>query len=164
MLAQSTGQVGVFLVFRSGKGHALIDRQLYLPTSWTDDRDRCRAAGIPDEAEFATKVQMARTMLARALDSEVPVGWVTMDEAYGQSESLRVWLEHGDGNFAAPGSLVSSTGPAPVLIAPTPVAEMTRPSEWIEARGHGLLGPEPLLRGLLHCAVLCCHGVAASTG
>ncbi|WP_414467609.1 transposase [Micromonospora echinospora] len=48
---------------------------------------------MPDEVEFATKVQMARTMLARALDSGVPVGWVTMDEAYGQSKSLR-WLEH----------------------------------------------------------------------
>ncbi|KXK60122.1 DDE endonuclease [Micromonospora rosaria] len=89
-------QVGVFLAYRSSKGHALIDRQLYLPTSWTDDRDRCRAAGIPDEVEFATKVQMARTMLARALDAGVPVGWVTMDEAYGQSKSLRVWLERRD--------------------------------------------------------------------
>ncbi|WP_080640771.1 IS701 family transposase [Salinispora arenicola] len=89
-------QVGTFLAYRSSKGHALIDRQLYLPASWTDDRDRCRAAGIPDDVEFATKVQMARTMLARALDAGVPVGWVTMDEAYGQSKSLRVWLEHQD--------------------------------------------------------------------
>ncbi|NES17330.1 IS701 family transposase [Micromonospora sp. PPF5-17] len=89
-------QVGVFLAYRSAKGHALIDRQLYLPASWTDDRDRCRAAGIPDEVGFATKVQMARTMLARALEAGVPVGWVTMDEAYGQSKSLRVWLEHRD--------------------------------------------------------------------
>lgn len=61
-------QVGTFLAYRSSKGHALIDRQLYLPASWTDDRDRCRAAGIPDDVEFATKVQMARQMLARALD------------------------------------------------------------------------------------------------
>ncbi|CCH19790.1 Transposase [Micromonospora lupini str. Lupac 08] len=89
-------QVGAFLAYRSAKGHALIDRQLYLPASWTDDRDRCRAAGIPDAVQFATKVQMAREMLARALDAGVPVGWVTMDEAYGQSESLRVWLEHRD--------------------------------------------------------------------
>ncbi|CCH19708.1 Transposase (fragment) [Micromonospora lupini str. Lupac 08] len=83
-------QVGAFLAYRSAKGHALIDRQLYLPASWTDDRDRCRAAGIPDAVQFATKVQMAREMLARALDAGVPVGWVTMDEAYGQSKSLRV--------------------------------------------------------------------------
>ena len=67
-------QVGTFLAYRCGKGHALVDRQLYLPASWTDDRDRCRAAGIPDEVLFATKVQMARTMLARALDAGVSVG------------------------------------------------------------------------------------------
>ena len=89
-------QVGVFLAYRSSKGHALIDRQLYLPTSWTDDRDRCRRAGIPDSVEFTTKVEMARRMLARALDAGVPAGWVTMDEAYGQSKSLRVWLEQRD--------------------------------------------------------------------
>ena len=89
-------QVGVFMAYRSSKGHALIDRQLYLPQAWTDDRDRCRAAGIPDEIEFATKVQMARQMLARAFAAGVPAGWVTMDEAYGQSESLRVWMEEHD--------------------------------------------------------------------
>ncbi|AGL19253.1 transposase [Actinoplanes sp. N902-109] len=89
-------QVGVFMAYRSSKGHALIDRQLYLPQAWTDDRDRCRAAGIPDEIEFATKVQMARQMLARAFAAGVPAGWVTMDEAYGQSKSLRVWMEQHD--------------------------------------------------------------------
>ena len=46
-------QVGVFLAYRSSKGHALIDRQLYLPAAWTDDRERCRAAGVPDEVGFA---------------------------------------------------------------------------------------------------------------
>jgi SRSO17 transposase len=89
-------QVGVFMAYRSSKGHALIDRQLYLPQAWTDDRDRCRAAGVPDEVGFATKVEMARTMLARAFAAGVPAGWVTMDEAYGQSKSLRVWLEEHD--------------------------------------------------------------------
>ena len=89
-------QVGVFMAYRSSKGHALIDRQLYLPQAWTDDRDRCRAAGVPDEVEFATKVQMARQMLARAFAAGVPAGWVTMDEAYGQSKSFRVWMEEHD--------------------------------------------------------------------
>ena len=53
-------QVGVFLAYASARGHALIDRELYLPQSRTDDRSRCREAGIPDEAGFATKVQLAR--------------------------------------------------------------------------------------------------------
>jgi SRSO17 transposase len=48
------------------RGHALIDRELYLPRSWTEDRDRCRAAGIPDETGFATKPRLAQVMLSRA--------------------------------------------------------------------------------------------------
>jgi SRSO17 transposase len=73
-----------------------IDRQLYLPQSWTEDRDRCRAAGIPDEVEFMTKPRMAIDMLQRLLDAQVPFGWFTADEAYGQAKFLRVWLEeHG---------------------------------------------------------------------
>ncbi len=51
-------QIGVFLAYASGKGPALIDRELYPPKSWTQDRDRCRAAGIGDEAELATKNEL----------------------------------------------------------------------------------------------------------
>ncbi len=89
-------QVGVFLAYRSVKGHALIDRQLYLPQAWTDDRDRCRGAGIGDEVAFTTKPQIAKAMLERAFDAGVPVGWVTGDEAYGQVGYLRFWLEERD--------------------------------------------------------------------
>jgi SRSO17 transposase len=86
-------QVGTFLAYASARGHALIDRELYLPESWAGDRDRCRAAGIPDEVEFATKPRQAQQMLQRAFDSRVPFAWVTADEAYGQAKYLRVWLE-----------------------------------------------------------------------
>lgn len=86
-------QIGVFAAYVSKAGHALIDRQLYLPESWTDDRGRCRAAGIPDEVEFITKPRMVIGMLRRLLDAQVPFGWVTADEAYGQATFLRMWLE-----------------------------------------------------------------------
>src|SRR5215472_2455137 len=86
-------QIGVFLAYASTRGHALIDRELYLPRSWTDDRDRCAAAGVPDEVEFATKGQLAERMLARALDAGVPFAWFTADEVYGQAKYLRTWLE-----------------------------------------------------------------------
>ena len=89
-------QIGVFLAYRSAKGHALIDRQLYLPQAWTDDRGRCRGAGIDDEVAFTTKPQIAKAMLQRAFDAGVPVGWVTGDEAYGQVGYLRFWLEERD--------------------------------------------------------------------
>ena len=62
-------QLGVFLRLRRAEGRALIDRELYLPKSWTDDRDRCREAGVPDDVQFATKPELARLMLGRALDA-----------------------------------------------------------------------------------------------
>jgi SRSO17 transposase len=92
-------QIGTFLAYASQCGHALIDRELYLPESWTSDRVRCRAAGIPDEVEFSTKPRQAMAMLARAMDAGVPFGWVTADEAYGQAKYLRVWLETRDAAY-----------------------------------------------------------------
>jgi len=89
-------QIGVFLAYATPAGRALIDRELYLPRAWTDDRERARAAGISDEVEFATKPELARRMLTRALDAGVPAGWLTADEVYGQDKRLRVWCEaHG---------------------------------------------------------------------
>jgi SRSO17 transposase len=70
----------------------LIDRELYLPTGWTEDRDRCARAGIPAEVGFATKPQLGVAMLARAHAAGVLTGWVTADEAYGQNPAFRGWL------------------------------------------------------------------------
>ncbi len=86
-------QLGVFCAYATGKGRTLIDRELYLPKSWTSDRARCREANIPDSVEFATKVTLAKRMLARALDAGVPARWVTGDEAYGGDYKFRTWLE-----------------------------------------------------------------------
>ncbi len=86
-------QLGVFCAYASSKGRALIDRELYLPKSWVADRDRCREAAVPDEMEFATKTELARQMLGRALDAGVPAAWVTADEAYGKDYKFRSWLE-----------------------------------------------------------------------
>lgn len=92
-------QIGVFLAYAGPRGHALIDRELYVPESWTADRGRCRAAGIPDEVEFATKPRQAMAMLERAISASVPFGWVTADEAYGQVKYFRVWLEQHDAPY-----------------------------------------------------------------
>jgi SRSO17 transposase len=86
-------QLGVFCAYASSKGRALIDRELYLPKSWTGDRDRCREAGVPDDVQFAAKPELARLMLGRALDAGVPAAWVTADEAYGRDGKFRDWLE-----------------------------------------------------------------------
>ncbi|MGY3685002.1 SRSO17 transposase [Streptomyces sp. TE33382] len=58
-------QIGVFAAYASTAGRALVDRELYLPKSWTDDRDRCSAAKVPDEREFATKNTLAATVIGR---------------------------------------------------------------------------------------------------
>lgn len=89
-------QIGVFLAYASARGRALLDRELYLPASWTGRRDRCRSAGIPDEVGFATKPEQARMMLQRALDAGVPFRWFTADEVYGQNPGLRDWLHERD--------------------------------------------------------------------
>jgi SRSO17 transposase len=86
-------QIGVFLGYATAAGRTFLDRELYLPKAWIDDRDRCREAGVPDAVEFATKPELAIGMLARALDAAVPAGWVTADEVYGQHYRLRASLE-----------------------------------------------------------------------
>jgi SRSO17 transposase len=86
-------QVGVFAAYASPRGRGLIDRELYIPKEWFADRRRCRAAGIPDDVDFATKPQLAQKMIARALAAKLPFRWVTADEAYGQVGRLRSWLE-----------------------------------------------------------------------
>jgi SRSO17 transposase len=88
-------QVGVFLTYVSPTGRALIDRELYLPTSWTEDRDRCAEAGIGEEVEFATKPKLAQHMLERlrAEHGRAALPWFTADEAYGDNPGLRDWLD-----------------------------------------------------------------------
>jgi len=87
------GQIGVFLAYVGPCGHAFLDRALYLPKEWTDDRERCRAAGIPDAVAFATKPALAQAMLQRAFAAEVPAAWVTGDSVYGNDSKLRFWLQ-----------------------------------------------------------------------
>jgi SRSO17 transposase len=87
-------QVGVFTAYVTPDGgRVLIDRELYLPEKWAGDRDRCRRAGIGDDVQFATKPELARLMIERALKAEVPFSWVAGDEVYGGNPKLRSWLE-----------------------------------------------------------------------
>jgi len=86
-------QVGVFLSYASRHGRALIDRRLYLPAkTWCADRDRCTAAGIPEDTAFATKPALAAQMVYAALDAQVPATWVTADEVYGVNTAFRAGL------------------------------------------------------------------------
>jgi SRSO17 transposase len=86
-------QIGVFLAYVTGRGRTFLDRELYLPREWATDLDRRAGAGVPAEVPFATKPQLARQMIARALAAGVPCRWVTGDSVYGSDWRMRSWLE-----------------------------------------------------------------------
>jgi SRSO17 transposase len=86
-------QLGVFLTYASPKGHSLLDRELYLPRSWTQDPARCQQADVPASVGFVTKPELAARMLWRSRQAGVPAGWVTADTVYGNHRPLRAGLE-----------------------------------------------------------------------
>jgi SRSO17 transposase len=86
-------QIGVFVAYASRFGHALIDRQLYLPKDWAEDENRRQTASVPDDITFTTKPAMAREMIERTLDAGLPCAWVLADSLYGSDSQLRRMLE-----------------------------------------------------------------------
>lgn len=92
-------QIGVFLAYASPAGHVLLDRALYLPEEWAADAERRTEAGVPEAVTFATKPELARQLLERALSAGVPAAWVTGDSIYGGNRRLRIWLEQHEQPF-----------------------------------------------------------------
>jgi SRSO17 transposase len=135
-------QVAVYLVYASDAGHGVIDRELYLPRAWTRDRERCRAAGVPDQVRFATKPALATAMIGRALDAGVRAAWVTGDEVYGANPGLRAELEaRGIGYVLTvacdhPVLAGGDTYPADVLAARVPARAWQCVSAGRGAKGH----------------------------
>ncbi|MCA1729724.1 MAG: IS701 family transposase [Actinobacteria bacterium] len=86
-------QVGVFLAYASKKGAAFVDRSLYLPREWSEDVQRRAEAGVPQKVRFATKGELAKEMLRRAFEAQIPARWVVADTVYGTARGLRGWLE-----------------------------------------------------------------------
>ena len=82
-------QVGTFVAYVSKRGHALIDRRLYLPKAWIEDPERRAEAKIPSDIQFETKPEQARAMLIEAWERGAPMRWVTGDEVYGHASALR---------------------------------------------------------------------------
>jgi hypothetical protein len=70
-----------------------VDRELYIPRSWTRDPDRCRAAGLDEDTAFATKPELAAHMIGRFLGAGHRADWVAADEVYGGNPKLRSVLE-----------------------------------------------------------------------
>lgn len=85
--------VGVFLGYAGRYGQALIDRRLYLPKEWAEDAARRAKAQVPTDMTFATKPELAREMIAAALDAGAPCAFVLGDAVYGADSRLRRMLE-----------------------------------------------------------------------
>ena len=84
----------MFLAYVRPLGLTLVDERLYLPESWTSDKDRCQAAGVPEERRsYRPKTGLALEMLEQALErGHLKAGWVVGDDAFGTSPSFREGL------------------------------------------------------------------------
>jgi SRSO17 transposase len=136
-------QIGVFLSYASRYGHALMDRELYLPRSWAKDLPRRTGAKVPESLEFATKPQLARQMIERAVAAKMPFAWITGDEVYGDDRHLRVWLEQEDLHFVL--AVASNQHVWPDMLGQSTVAELAEATPELQwqrlSAGAGAKGP-----------------------
>jgi SRSO17 transposase len=87
-------QLGVFVAYVSERGHALVDERLFLPEEWTNDPERCRAAGVPEDVSYQSKATLGLAMLRQARAAGHLAGtWVAGDDAYGMVPTLRDALD-----------------------------------------------------------------------
>jgi SRSO17 transposase len=137
-------QIGVFAAYVSDKGHAFIDRQLYLPKDWTDDPDRLAAAHVPAAVRFATKPRLAVGMIERALEAGVPFAWTAADSVHGRGEVEKLLRRAGKGYVLGVTGThpVRSWGKAPVAGTAEEIAESLPASAWVRlSAGDGTKGP-----------------------
>ncbi|WP_434604286.1 IS701-like element IS1452 family transposase [Acetobacter oryzoeni] len=90
-------QIGVFGAYVSERGHAFIDRALYLPKDWTSKPERLKRAHVPDDVVFATKPALASMMIERSIEAGVPFRWVAADSVYGVGDVERTLRRAGIG-------------------------------------------------------------------
>ncbi|HYQ91932.1 MAG TPA: IS701 family transposase [Candidatus Competibacteraceae bacterium] len=138
------GQIGVFLGYASGHGQSLMDRERYLPKEWLDDPERCDRAGIPAEAVFQTKPQLAEVMLRRAFDHGIQARWVVGDAVYGDNRGLRGFLEAQEQGYvlAVSGKEYVWRGMGQIAIRALITQHLPPPAQWQRlSAGDGSQGP-----------------------
>jgi SRSO17 transposase len=135
----------VFGAYVSRHGHAFIDRARDLPKAWTDDPARLVAAHVPPGTAFATKPQLARAMIERAIAAEVPFSWVAADSVYGVGDLEMALRRAGKGYVLG----VSATHPfsswgdkPPVAGTAETITHDLDPAAWRRlSAGEGTKGP-----------------------
>ena len=93
--------VTVHLAYAADDFHCLVDSELFLPESWSDDRPRCQAANIPHEMVHRTKLQIALELYDRATTNGIVFQWLTFDEGYGKSVAFLEALRRRGQKFVA---------------------------------------------------------------
>src|SRR5690242_3169212 len=138
-------QIGVFAAYVSGRGHAFVDRALYLPRAWADDPARLAAAHVPPGAGFATKPRLALAMIGRAIAAGVPFAWVAADSVYGVGEVETALRRAGKGyvlGVNASHSFTSWGDKPPVAGTAEAIARALPASAWARlSAGEGTKGP-----------------------
>ncbi len=135
-------QVAVYQVYAGRRGHAAVDRQLYVPRSWTSDPDRCRDAGLDQDTAFATKPELATRMITRFLDAGHHAPWVAGDEVYGGNPKLRAALEERTTGYvlavACSAEVITKAGKfrADALVRKLPKRAWQKLSAGAGAKGH----------------------------
>jgi SRSO17 transposase len=157
-------QVAAYLTYAGAGGHALIDRELYLPQSWLSDPARSAAAGIPAGTAFATKPDLALRMIIRALDAGTPARWVTGDGVHSADPGLRASLEDHRVSYVLAVAKSHPVTTPPVPCAPTRSPPGEPPRAWQRlpagdgAKGHrsydwAQVVIDPGLRGHRHLLI-----------
>src|ERR1044072_3554900 len=126
-------QIGVFAAYVSDRGHAFIDRSLYLPKAWAEDPARRAAAHVPQEVACATKPHLARVMVERAIAAGMPFAWVVGDSIYGVSEVEMALRRAGKGyvlGVNATSQFNSWGAKPPVAGTAAEIASTLDPSAW----------------------------------
>jgi len=138
-------QIGVFLSYASRWGHTLIDRQLYLPKTWADDRERRAKSAVPEDLTFMTKPEIARELIAKALDAGIACAFVLGDALYGSDRRLRRMLEARKQAYVLAirsNETLRVGGESLELTTAETLGDELQPDEWqCHAAGEGAKGP-----------------------
>lgn len=79
-------QVAVYAALSAEKYYGLIDTALYLPESWTADKERCRKAKVPKDCmTYKTKVELALEIVKHQLEIGTRFHYIGADGLYGNS-------------------------------------------------------------------------------
>jgi SRSO17 transposase len=106
--------------YATGDFHCLLDGDLFLPESWSEDRVRCRAAGIPDQVVYRPKWQIALALYDRARENGVTFDWLSFDEGYGSKPLFLQALDDRGQLFVAEVPTIFSCWAEPPLVTDRP--------------------------------------------